>query len=115
MNSPRHAHMVAVKCILRYVKGSLEYGIQFRPQQIPSLLHVFSDADWAACPDSRCSTSGYLLYFSSNLISWCSKKQPTVARSSAESKYRALAHACAESSWLSYLCYDLVFSCNSLF
>jgi hypothetical protein len=107
MNSPRHPHMVAIKRILRYVKGSLEYGIQFHPQQIPSLLRVFSDADWAACPDSRRSTSGYLLYLGSNLISWCSKKQPTVARSSAESEYRALAHACAESSWLSYLCYEL--------
>ncbi|KAI5327264.1 hypothetical protein L3X38_026660 [Prunus dulcis] len=58
------------------------------------------------CPDSRRSTTGYLIYLGSNLISRCSKKQQIVSRSSVESEYRALAHACAESSWFcSVLCY----------
>ncbi|BFG36388.1 hypothetical protein CerSpe_226620 [Prunus speciosa] len=107
MSSPRSPHMVAVKRILRYVKGTIDFGLHFTPQSPSTRLIVYSDADWAGCPDSRRSTTGYLIYLGSNLISWCSKKQPTVSRSSAESEYRALAHACAESSWLCSLLYEL--------
>ncbi|XP_021827589.1 uncharacterized protein LOC110768200 [Prunus avium] len=93
MSSPRSTHMVAVKRILRYVKGTLDFGLTFQPQHASSRLLVYSDADWAGCPDLLRSTTGYLIYLGSNLISWCSKKQPTVSRSSAESEYRTLAHA----------------------
>ncbi|PRQ16261.1 putative RNA-directed DNA polymerase [Rosa chinensis] len=107
MSQPRVSHLIAVKRILRYVKGSLGHGLLFTPQRQPVHLSAYSDADWAGCPTSRRSTSGYLVYLGSNLISWCSKKQPTVARSSAESEYRALAHASAETTWLGYLLYEL--------
>ncbi|PRQ35279.1 putative RNA-directed DNA polymerase [Rosa chinensis] len=107
MSQPRLPHLVAVKRILRYVKGTLGHGLSFAPQHQPVHLFAYSDADWAGCPDSRRSTSGYLVYLGSNLISWCSKKQPTIARSSAESEYRSLAHACAETTWLGYLLYEL--------
>lgn len=53
------------------------------------------------------ATLGYLIYIGTNLLSWCSKKQPTVARSSAESEYRSLAHASAKTTWLGYLLYEL--------
>lgn len=107
MSTPRVPHLVAVKRILRYVKGTLDYGIRLRPHTGITSISAFSDADWAGCPDSRRSTTGYLIYLGSNLVSWCSKKQPTVSRSSAESEYRSLAHACSETAWLSYLLFEL--------
>ncbi|CAL8085814.1 unnamed protein product [Prunus armeniaca] len=107
MSSPRAPHLIAAKRILRYVKGTLDHGLVFRPQPLTARLCAYSDADWAGCPDTRRSTSGYLVYFGSNLLSWCSKKQPTIARSSAESEYRSLAHSCAETTWLFSLLQEL--------
>ncbi|XP_024164434.1 uncharacterized mitochondrial protein AtMg00810-like [Rosa chinensis] len=98
MSKPRVPHRIAAKRILRYIKGTLDHGLSFSPQRQPVHLSAYSDADWAGCPDSRRSTSGYLIYLGSNLISWCSKKQPTIARSSVESEYRSLAHASAETT-----------------
>lgn len=122
MSAPREPHLIAVKRILRYLKGSLDFGIPIRPTAGVPQLRAFSDADWAGCPDTRRSTTGYLIFLGNNLISWCSKKQPTVSRSSAESEYRSLAHACAETVWLSYLLHELgqplsfpvVLSCDNI-
>ncbi|CAM8975113.1 unnamed protein product [Rhodiola kirilowii] len=100
MSQPRTPHLVAAKRILRYIKGTIDHGLSFKPQRQLVTLSTYSDADWVGCPESRRSQTGYLLYIGSNLVSWCSKKQPTVARSSAESEYRALAHACAETTWI---------------
>ncbi|XP_062011589.1 uncharacterized mitochondrial protein AtMg00810-like [Rosa rugosa] len=107
MSQPHVTHLVAVKRILRYVKGTLGHGLFFAPQRQPVHLSAYSDVNWTGCPTSRRSTSGYLVYLGSNLLSWCSKKQPTIARSSAESEYRSLAHACAKTTWLAYLLYEL--------
>ncbi|XP_024178244.1 uncharacterized mitochondrial protein AtMg00810-like [Rosa chinensis] len=107
MSQPRVPHLIAAKRILRYVKGTLGHGLLFTSQRQPVTLSAYSDADWAGCPTTRRSTSSYRVFLGSNLISWCSKKQPTVARSSAESEYRSLAHACADTMWLGYLLYEL--------
>jgi hypothetical protein len=93
--------------ILRYIKGLLDHGLFFNPQPHPTYLTAYADANWAACSDSCRSTSSYLVYLATNLVSWCSKKQPTIAHSSAESKYRFLSHASVESTWLAYLLYEL--------
>ncbi|XP_051229419.1 uncharacterized mitochondrial protein AtMg00810-like [Lolium perenne] len=101
MHAPQDAHWVAVKRILRYVCGTMGYGLSLHASPSTSTdLVAYSDADWAGCPDTRRSTSGYCVYLGSSLVSWSSKRQPTVSRSSAEAEYRAVANAVAECTWL---------------
>ena len=70
-------------------------------------MTIYSDADSAGCPDTRRSTSGNCVYFGDNVVSWSSKRQDTVSRSSVESEYRAVAHAVAEAVWLRQLLVEL--------
>ncbi|CAL2224604.1 unnamed protein product [Prunus armeniaca] len=107
MSIPRTSHLTAAKRILRYLKGTLQLGLEFRSSSSPLALHAYSDADWAGCPDTRRSTSGYCIFLGPNLISWSAKKQPTVSRSSAESEYRSLAGVSAETVWISNLLHEL--------
>ncbi|GKU96906.1 hypothetical protein SLEP1_g10086 [Rubroshorea leprosula] len=95
MQTPTLAHLRQVKRILRYVKGSLPYGLRFSTCSTLSLTG-FCDADWAGCATTRRSTTGYCIFLGANCISWASKKQPTIAHSTAEAKYRALASTTAE-------------------
>ena len=102
LHTPTDAHWSAVKRILRYVKGTLDLGI--RIQKSPTmLLSGFSDVDWAGCPDDRRSTSGFAVFLGANLISWSSRKQATVSRSSTEAEYKAIAHLTAEMIWIKSL------------
>ncbi|XP_051201826.1 uncharacterized mitochondrial protein AtMg00810-like [Lolium perenne] len=95
MHAPHTSHLALVKRVLRYVRGTLEFGLQLHASSSTALV-AYSDADLAGCPDTRRSTSGYCVYFSDSLISWSSKRQTTVSRSSAEVEYRAVAQAVAE-------------------
>jgi hypothetical protein len=92
MHTLREPHLTALKRILRYLRGSLDYGLLLRPSPTSELV-VYTDADWAGCPDMRRSTSGYAVFLGANLVSWAAKRQPVVSRSSAEAEYRAVANA----------------------
>jgi hypothetical protein len=87
---------------LRYLQGTLSLGLTMR-RSSPGELVVYTDADWAGCPDTRRSTSGYAVFLGDNLVSWSSKRQHTVSRSSPEAEYRAVAHGVAEATWLRQL------------
>jgi hypothetical protein len=76
------------------------------PFTLDSLV-AYSDADWVGCPNTRKSTSGYAIFLGDNLVSWSSKRQVTVSRSSAEAEYRAVANAVAEATWLRQLLLEL--------
>ncbi|XP_057444635.1 uncharacterized mitochondrial protein AtMg00810-like [Lotus japonicus] len=86
MHAPRTEHMLALKRILRYVQGTLQFGLHLYPSPIEKLIS-YTDANWGGCPDTRRSTSGYCVFLGDNLISWSSKRQPTLSRSSAEAEY----------------------------
>ena len=77
-------------------------------------LNGFSDSDWAGCPDDRRSTGGYAIYLGSNLVSWSTRKQQTVSRSSTESEYKALVDIVAEFTWLQTLLCELQVPVNSV-
>ncbi|RVX04589.1 Retrovirus-related Pol polyprotein from transposon RE1 [Vitis vinifera] len=104
--APTKADLRAVKRILRYLKGTMEHGIRFFKQSSLRLTG-FCDADWAGCTNTRRSTSGYCIFLGANCISWSSKRQPTVSRSSAEAEYRSLASSAAEITWLTFLLRDI--------
>ncbi|XP_034704201.1 uncharacterized mitochondrial protein AtMg00810-like [Vitis riparia] len=106
MHAPTEDHFRALKRILRYVKGTAHHGLQLHKQSTRDLLG-YSDVDWAGCPNTRRSTTGYAIFFGANLISWSSKKQSTVSRSSAEAEYRSLAVATADIAWIIQLLRDL--------
>jgi len=106
MHDPRAPHLAALKRILRYVRGTLHLGLLIRPSSQQELV-VYSDADWAGCPDTRRSTSGFAVFLGDSLVSWSSKRQNTVSRSSAEAEYRAVANAVAEATWLRQLLTEL--------
>ncbi|XP_020677250.1 uncharacterized protein LOC110095891 [Dendrobium catenatum] len=104
MHSPSTQHSYLLKRLLRYIQGTISFGLPI----IKSNLHLrsFSDADWAGDPLTRKSTSGYCTFLGANLVSWTVKKQKTVSRSSTESEYRALAAATADILWLQRLISD---------
>jgi len=106
MHDPRETHLVAAKRILRYLQGTISHGLVI-PRSTPTQLTVYTDADWAGCPDTRRSTSGYAVFLGNSLVSWSSKRQPTVSRSSAEAEYRAVANGVAEATWLRQLLQEL--------
>ncbi|KAI3765987.1 hypothetical protein L2E82_16034 [Cichorium intybus] len=106
LQAPTTDHFQSVKRILRYVKGTLSFGLTFRRPHTNSILG-YSDADWARCIDTRRSTYGYSIFLGGNLVSWSAKKQPTVSRSSCESEYRAMANTAAEIVWITHLLREL--------
>ena len=107
-------HLQAAKHVIRYLKGTINIGLVFRRDNKPSphvevysnackpsnQLEFYTDASWANDLETRRSTSGLLVRFNGNVVTWSSKKQRTVARSSTEAEYVAAADSVSEAIWL---------------
>jgi hypothetical protein len=104
MNDPRREHWVAVKHVFAYLRGTQEFALRFKKDNDNSRVLQkcvgFSDSDHAQCPDTRSSTSGYTFIHSGGAVSWASKKQPVIARSSAEAELVALDLCSREGKWI---------------
>ena len=107
MSRPSKDHWIGVKRVLRYLKGTLMYGLKFSAYEEEPELFGYIDADWAGDVDTRRSTPGYVFQIGSSTVSWSSKKQATVAKSSTEAEYVALSSAAQEAVWLRILMGDL--------
>ncbi|PKU86279.1 Retrovirus-related Pol polyprotein from transposon TNT 1-94 [Dendrobium catenatum] len=105
MQNPTNAHFEGLKRLLRFVHGTIHHGLPLFHDK--PVLRSYADSDWAGDPADRKSTSGYCNFLGSSLISWSVKKQTTVARSSTEAEYRALASAAAEITWIRRLLQEL--------
>lgn len=106
MHNPLDVHFKAIKRILRYLYGTLDHGLHFTKNS-KLLLEGFSDASWGSDINDHRSTSGYCVFLGRSLISWSSRKQKVVSRSTAEAEYRSLTHVIAEMIWIQSLLTEL--------
>ncbi|GKC07914.1 ribonuclease H-like domain-containing protein [Tanacetum coccineum] len=96
----------ALKRFLCYVRVTLDFRLQLYASSTGSLVAYF-DVEWVGCPFTRRSTSGYCVLLGDNLLSWSSKRQHTLSRSSVEAEYRGVANVVAETAWLRNLLREL--------
>lgn len=102
MQSPKDAHWNAALRVLHYLKGHPGQGLLLR-RDSNLQLNAYCDSDYASCPLTRRSLTGYFIMLGMSPISWKTKKQPTVSRSSAEAEYRSMATTSCELTWLKSL------------
>jgi len=109
MNDPRKSHLTAAKRILRYVKGTLKFGLLFPTanKEGEAELEGYFDSDWCGDRLDRKSTYGYLFKFNGVAISWCTKKQLVTALSSCEAEYIAGTFAACQAIWLDNIMKEL--------
>ena len=106
MAKPQEIHWNAAKVILRYLKGTLDYGIKYTDASDVELIG-YSDSDWDGNSDDRRSTNGYAFGIGSRIVSWSTKKNPTISLSSTEAEYKALCATTCEAVWLRRLLQDV--------
>ena len=99
-------HWTAVKCVLRYLKGTRDQGLIFRRLNTRFNLKIYADADFANASDAK-SISGYACLIGDSCVAWSSKKQSVVALSTTEAEYIALTHSAKEMVWLRQLLEDI--------
>ncbi|XP_019236312.1 PREDICTED: uncharacterized protein LOC109216593 [Nicotiana attenuata] len=102
MHCPKNSHIKATLRVVRYITEALGLGL-LMPAESSSKPIAYCDLDWGACIQRRRSVTRYLVKFGNALISWKSKKQSTVSRSSAEAEFRSMASCAAEVTWLTGL------------
>jgi len=100
MEKPTVMHYKAVKQILRYLKGTIHFGLVYSRGGAEEVITGFTDSDLAGDMDDRKSTSGMAFYINGSLVSWCSQKQKTVALSSCEAEFMAATAAACQALWL---------------
>ena len=110
MAHPTTQHHKAAMRLVHYLKSSPGWGLFFPCNSTIQLLG-FSDVDWGSCVDSRKSISGYYFFLGHSLISWKSKKQTIVSRSSAKAEYHTLTAATCQLQWITYLLKDFHVTC----
>ncbi|PLW15082.1 hypothetical protein PCASD_21521 [Puccinia coronata f. sp. avenae] len=104
LNAPGLNHWEAGIQVLRYLKGTIDVGLRLsKPSSNEVTLCGYADADWASCPESRRSVSGNLILLDGNVISWKSKKQPTLSLSSTEAEYKSIGDITKEIMWIKTL------------
>ena len=103
---PRNVHFIAAKHVLRYLKGTVDYGLKYDATQ-KIKLHSYVDSDWAGSATDRKRTSGCCLSLGFGMISWFNRKQSCVALSTTEVEYIASCSASCEVVWLWKLLFDL--------
>jgi hypothetical protein len=103
---PRHEHWIAAKHVLRYIRGTINYGLRYTASS-DIQLHGFTDSDWVGSAEDRKSTSGMCFSLGSAMISWGSRKQKSVTLNAVEAEYIAACEACTEAIWLRKLISDL--------
>ncbi|PNX59866.1 putative copia-type protein, partial [Trifolium pratense] len=106
MSTPTIDHWQGIKRILRYLQGTKNQSLHIKPSTDLNIAG-FSDADWATSTDDRKSTGGQCVFLGDTLVSWSSRKQKAVSRSSTESEYRSLADLAAEVAWIRSLLEEL--------
>ncbi|KAL0536093.1 hypothetical protein IC582_025025 [Cucumis melo] len=104
--------MEAVNRILRYLKNTHGKGLMFRKTN-KKTIEAYTDSDWARSVIDRKSTFGYHTFVWGNLVTWRSKKQSVVAKSSAEAEYRAMSLGICEEIWLQKVLSDLHQECET--
>ena len=103
---PRVPHMQVVCHVLPYIGATVGLGLFYSSSTLVKLKR-FAESDWASSPDTWKSISGFYVFIGDSLVSWKSKKQHTVSRSSTEVKYHSMANATYETMWLLALLKDL--------
>ncbi|GJW38884.1 ribonuclease H-like domain-containing protein [Tanacetum coccineum] len=106
MQAPLQSYMDLGLGVLRYLKGASGSGVNYEKSKHMS-LKVYAYSDWAKCPVTRRSVSGYCVFFNGCMVSWKSKKQATLSKSSAEAEYRSMAAATCELMWVVNILKDL--------
>jgi hypothetical protein len=107
-NNPSNEHWSAVIRVLKYVAGTLDYGLVYnKSSSTPSAFSAYSDSDWGSCVNTSRSTMGYVFLLAGGAVSWSSKRQSRVAASSSEAEYISLSHTCKEAIHLQQLLGEL--------
>eukprot|EP00253_Pinus_taeda_P027160 PITA_27160 len=109
--NPKESHIQAVKRIFKYLQGTQDFGLWY-PKDTDLTLHAYTDAEWVGNVDDRTSTSGGAFYMGSQLVSWFSKKQSSIALSIAEVEYVVAASCCTQLLWMMQTLQDIEMTCT---